>query len=66
MTATDYVTLIRRVQFEHFEGRISMFQRDRQLDRIWDRAELDGCVDQVNRMLAAQLLEPTPAAKGRA
>lgn len=56
MTADFYVRAIREAQRKHFEGEWSYARYDQQLDWLWAKADADGVVDQVNRLLAAQLI----------
>ena len=66
MDAEFYVRGIREAQRLHFEGAWSYARYDRQLDWLWSKADADGVVDQVNRLLTVQALEKAAMAKAEA
>jgi len=57
MTSAEYAEQIRRVQWEHLDGRITFRNRCQREDRLWDRAFAQGgreLVQQVEREMSAQ------------
>lgn len=55
--AHQYADRIRRVQWEHFDGRISVEEREQRIERIWDRVYDHGgraFVSEVEQALEAQ------------